>query len=170
MLEHCGNIDPERIEEYIADGGYQALARALTMTPEQVCKEVLDAGLRGRGGAGFPAGRKWDMARVQVSDSKYMICNSDEGDPGAFMSRSLLEGDPHRVLEGMIIAGYAIGPMKACSTCGPNTHWPCSVSARPSPTQKRRVCWARISWAAVSNSMRVSKRTQGPSSAAKKRP
>jgi NADH-quinone oxidoreductase subunit F len=109
VLEHCGNIDPERIEEYLADGGYRSLAKALSMTPEQVCKEVSDAGLRGRGGAGFPTGRKWETARQQTSDVKYVICNGDEGDPGAFMNRSLLEGDPHRVLEGMIIAGYAIG-------------------------------------------------------------
>ncbi len=109
VLEHCGNIDPERVEEYIALGGYQALAQAVTMTPEQVCQEVSDAGLRGRGGAGFPTGRKWEIARQQPSPIKYIVCNGDEGDPGAFMNRSLLEGDPHRVLEGMAIAGYAIG-------------------------------------------------------------
>lgn len=110
VLEHCGNIDPERIEEYIALGGYQAMAKALVeMTPEQVCQEVLASGLRGRGGAGFPTGRKWEFARVQKAQPKYVICNGDEGDPGAFMNRSLMEGDPHRVLEGMIIVGYAIG-------------------------------------------------------------
>ena len=110
VLAHCGNMDPERIEEYIAAGGYQALAKALAgMTPEEVCKEVLDAGLRGRGGAGFPAAKKWDLARVRQSDVKYIICNGDEGDPGAFMNRSLMEGDPHRVLEGLMIAGYAMG-------------------------------------------------------------
>jgi NADH-quinone oxidoreductase subunit F len=110
VLAHCGSVDPESIEEYIAGGGYQALAKALGgMTAEQVCREVLDAGLRGRGGAGFPAGKKWDLARVQPGDQKYIICNGDEGDPGAFMNRSLLEGDPHRVLEGLVIAGYAIG-------------------------------------------------------------
>lgn len=110
VLERCGSIDPERIEEYIALGGYQALARVLReMTPEQVCQEVLASGLRGRGGAGFPTGKKWEFARAQQSDVKYVVCNGDEGDPGAFMNRSLMEGDPHRVLEGMIIAGYAIG-------------------------------------------------------------
>jgi NADH-quinone oxidoreductase subunit F len=110
VLDHCGSMDPERIEEYIAAGGYQALAKIVgEMTSEQLCKEVLDAGLRGRGGGGFPAGKKWDVARVQKSDVKYIICNGDEGDPGAFMNRSLMEGDPHRVLEGMMIAGYAIG-------------------------------------------------------------
>ena len=110
VLDHCGTIDPEHIEEYIAGGGYQALAKAITtMTPEQVVQEVLASNLRGRGGAGFPTGKKWEFARVQKSDVKYVVCNGDEGDPGAFMNRSLLEGDPHRVLEGMIIAGYAIG-------------------------------------------------------------
>ena len=109
VLEHCGHIDPERVEEYVALGGYQALAQALTMAPEQVCQVVSAAGLRGRGGAGFPTGRKWEIARQQPSAVKYIVCNGDEGDPGAFMNRSLLEGDPHRVLEGMAIAGYAIG-------------------------------------------------------------
>lgn len=110
VLAHCGNIDAERIEEYIALGGYQGLAKALTsMSPEEVCREVTASGLRGRGGAGFPTGKKWEFARVQESSVKYVVCNGDEGDPGAFMNRSLMEGDPHRVLEGMIIAGYAIG-------------------------------------------------------------
>jgi NADH-quinone oxidoreductase subunit F len=110
VLSHCGSIDPKRIEEYIAQGGYQGLAKALTeMTPEQVCQEVAASGLRGRGGAGFPTGRKWEFARAQKTDQKYVVCNGDEGDPGAFMNCSLMEGDPHRVLEGMMIAGYAIG-------------------------------------------------------------
>jgi NADH-quinone oxidoreductase subunit F len=110
VLEHCGNLDPASIEEYIAIGGYQALAKVvMQMTPQQVCKEVADSGLRGRGGAGFPTGRKWEFARAQTSSVKYVVCNGDEGDPGAFMNRSLLEGDPHRVLEGMLIAAYAIG-------------------------------------------------------------
>ncbi|MCF6096027.1 NADH-quinone oxidoreductase subunit NuoF [Thermovorax subterraneus] len=109
VLEHCGKINPENIKEYIAVGGYQALVRALQMTSEEICQVILKAKLRGRGGAGFPAGVKWDSVRKQKADVKYVICNGDEGDPGAFMDRSIMEGDPHRVIEGMIIAGYASG-------------------------------------------------------------
>ena len=109
-LHNCGRINPEDIEEYIAVDGYQALAKAVTeMTPESVINTMLDSGLRGRGGAGFPTGRKWLFASKSVSDQKYVCCNADEGDPGAFMDRSVLEGDPHEVLEAMAIAGYAIG-------------------------------------------------------------
>lgn len=109
-LRNCGVIDPEKIEEYIAMDGYQALGKVLTeMTPDQVIQTILDSGLRGRGGGGFPTGRKWQFARNSVSDKKYVVCNADEGDPGAFMDRSVLEGDPHAVLEAMAIAGYAIG-------------------------------------------------------------
>jgi len=113
VLRNCGLINPEDINEYIAQGGYEALAKALTeMTPEDVIKVIKDSGLRGRGGAGFPTGQKWEFAYKQQSDTKYIICNADEGDPGAYMDRSVLEGDPHSVLEGMAIAGYAIGAQK----------------------------------------------------------
>ena len=109
-LRNCGVIDPENIEEYIAVDGYQALAKALTtMTPDDVIKEVLDSGLRGRGGGGFPTGRKWMFAKASQGDIKYVACNADEGDPGAFMDRSILEGDPQCIIEAMAIAGYAIG-------------------------------------------------------------
>ncbi len=109
-LRNCGVIDPENIDEYIAFDGYKALAKALTeMTPEQVTDEVLKSGLRGRGGAGFPTGKKWQFARASKAEHKYFVCNADEGDPGAFMDRSLLEGDPHAILEAMAIGGYAIG-------------------------------------------------------------
>ncbi|MCL2813944.1 MAG: NADH-quinone oxidoreductase subunit NuoF [Oscillospiraceae bacterium] len=109
-LRNCGVIDPEDIEEYIANDGYQALGKALgEMTPESVIQCVKDSGLKGRGGAGFSTGRKWELAAAPVSDKKYVCCNADEGDPGAFMDRSVLEGDPHAVLEAMAIAGYAIG-------------------------------------------------------------
>ena len=109
-LRNCGVIDPENIDEYIAFDGYKALAKALTeMTPDQVISEVLKSGLRGRGGAGFPTGKKWQFAAASKADQKYMVCNADEGDPGAFMDRSVLEGDPHSVLEAMAIGGYAIG-------------------------------------------------------------
>ena len=110
VLKSCGIIDPEDIAEYIAGGGYLAARKALcAMAPEAVCREMLDAGLRGRGGGGFPTGMKWDMARKQPGGKKYIICNGDEGDPGAFMDRSVMEGNPHSVIEGMIIAGRAIG-------------------------------------------------------------
>ena len=110
LLGNCGIIDPENVDHYLEREGYQALRKVLTqMTPEDVIQEVLDSGLRGRGGAGFPAGLKWRFARQTQSWPKYVICNADEGDPGAFMDRSVLEGDPHLVIEGMIIAGYAIG-------------------------------------------------------------
>lgn len=113
VLSNCGNIDPENIDEYIGTGGYEALGKVLTeMTPEQVIDIVTKSGLRGRGGAGFPTGLKWKFAREAKGDEKYIICNGDEGDPGAFMDRSVCEGDPHAVLEGMAIAGYAIGANK----------------------------------------------------------
>ncbi|MDF2840159.1 MAG: NADH-quinone oxidoreductase subunit NuoF, partial [Clostridia bacterium] len=109
-LRNCGLIDPENIYEYIAVDGYQALGKALNeMTPEQVIDEVKKSGLRGRGGGGFPTGLKWEYTRKNKSDRKFIICNADEGDPGAFMDRSILEGDPHTVLEAMALAGYAIG-------------------------------------------------------------
>jgi len=110
VLRECGTIDPESIEEYVARGGYAAARRALReMSPEAVCQEVLKSGLRGRGGGGFPTGRKWEAARQQRSAKKYVICNADEGDPGAFMNRSVMEGNPHSVLEGLMIAARGIG-------------------------------------------------------------
>jgi bidirectional [NiFe] hydrogenase diaphorase subunit len=110
VREHSGKIDPERIEEYVAIGGYQALYRVLhDMTPDDVIKEITKSGLRGRGGAGYPVGLKWATVAKTPPGQKYVICNGDEGDPGAFMDRSVLESDPHRVLEAMAIAGYAIG-------------------------------------------------------------
>ena len=109
-LRNCGVINPENIEEYIGTGGYEALGGVLTeKTPEEVIQILLDSGLRGRGGAGFPTGLKWKFAAQNEADQKYVCCNADEGDPGAFMDRSILEGDPHAVLEAMAIAGYAIG-------------------------------------------------------------
>jgi len=109
-LEHCGHINAESIEEYIAVGGYKATAKALfEMSSEDIINEITEAGLRGRGGGGFPAGKKWSQVAKQTSEMKYIVCNGDEGDPGAFMDRSMMEGDPHRVLEGMIIAGIATG-------------------------------------------------------------
>ena len=110
VLQNCGIIDPKKITHYIGVGGYTGLAKALNgMPPENIIKEVEEAGLRGRGGAGFPTGTKWKFARSSPAEPKYIICNADEGDPGAFMDRAVLEGDPHRVIEGMIIGAYAIG-------------------------------------------------------------
>ena len=108
-LRNCGLIDPENIDHYIAHGGYGGLHKALSMKPEAIIQEIKASGLRGRGGAGFPTGLKWEFARKAPEKTKYIICNADEGDPGAFMDRSLLEGDPHAVLEGMLIAAHAIG-------------------------------------------------------------
>ncbi len=109
-LRNCGLIDPEDIHEYIGFGGYEALGKALTdMKPADVCQIVHQSGLRGRGGGGFPTGLKWDITRKVDRSPKYILCNADEGDPGAFMDRSILEGDPHSVLEAMAIGGYAIG-------------------------------------------------------------
>ncbi len=110
VLANCGFINPESIDEYIAAGGYEAVSKAVSsMTPEDVIKEVKAAGLAGRGGAAFPAGAKWDFARQVPGDEKYIVCNADEGEPGTFKDRLILEGDPHKLIEGMIIAGYAVG-------------------------------------------------------------
>ena len=110
VLANCGKSDAEDMEEYIAKGGYSAFEKALfEMSGEEICQEILASGLRGRGGGGFPAGRKWESVRRQDSDTKYVVCNGDEGDPGAFMDRSVMEGNPHSVLEGMMIAGVAAG-------------------------------------------------------------
>ena len=114
VLANCGLIDPNNIDEYIARGGYRSLVDVLTtMSPEQVCEAVDASGLRGRGGGGFPTGKKWKFAQATVADQKYLICNADEGDPGAFMDRAVIEGDPHRLVEGMAIAAYGIGASKA---------------------------------------------------------
>ena len=109
VLRNCGHINPEKIDHYIDRGGYRSLRKALLMTSEEVIEEIKKSGLRGRGGAGFPTGRKWEFCRNSPGDTKYVICNADEGDPGAFMDRSILEADPHSVIEGLTIAGYAMG-------------------------------------------------------------
>ncbi len=111
-LRNCGFINPENIEEYIARDGYASLGKVLTMTPEAVIQEIKDSGLRGRGGAGFPTGLKWELTRKVKAEQKYVVCNADEGDPGAFMDRSILEGDPHSIIEAMAINGYCTGASK----------------------------------------------------------
>jgi len=118
ILKNCGIINPEKIEEYIARRGYQGLAKALhKMSPEHVLEEVKSSGLRGRGGGGFLTGRKWEFTKNAEGRPKYVVCNADEGDPGAFMDRSLIEGDPHSVIEGMSIAAWAIGADKGYIYC-----------------------------------------------------
>jgi NADH-quinone oxidoreductase subunit F len=117
-LNNCGMVNPESLEDYLATDGFQGLSRALaSMTPDEVIEEVKDSGLRGRGGAGFLTGVKWEFCRKARGMPKYVICNADEGDPGAFMDRSILEGDPYAVLEGMTIAGYAIGAQEGYIYC-----------------------------------------------------
>ena len=117
-LHNCGIIDPEKIEEYLGRDGYAALAKVLgEMSPDEVVREMKDSGLRGRGGAGFSTGTKWDLCRKAPGPIKYVICNADEGDPGAFMDRSILESDPHCVIEGMAIAAYAIGATQGYVYC-----------------------------------------------------
>jgi NADH:ubiquinone oxidoreductase subunit F (NADH-binding)/Pyruvate/2-oxoacid:ferredoxin oxidoreductase delta subunit/(2Fe-2S) ferredoxin len=117
VLRNCGVIDPESIADYRTHGGFQGLARSLAMSPEEVISEMMKSGLRGRGGGGFPAAKKWELALASKSEKKYVICNADEGDPGAFMDRSILEGDTFSVLEGMMIAGYAIGADEGIIYC-----------------------------------------------------
>ncbi len=117
VLENSGYIDPENIDEYISRDGYEALRKALKMKPEEIIDIITKSGLRGRGGAGFPTGLKWKFTREAPGDLKYIVCNADEGDPGAFMDRNVLEGDPHRVLEGMIIGAYAIGAKEGYIYC-----------------------------------------------------
>jgi len=113
VLANCGNSDAEDVLEYMAKDGYEAFIKSIfTKTGEELCKEVTDAGLRGRGGGGYPAGKKWEQVRKQKETVRYIVCNGDEGDPGAFMDRSIMEGDPHKMLEGMMIAGYAVGAQK----------------------------------------------------------
>ncbi len=171
VLRNCGVIDPADIEEYIARDGYQALAKVLTeMTPEQVIEEVKASGLRGRGGAGFPTGMKWEFVRKAQGDPKYVVCNADEGDPGAFMDRSVLEGDPHSVIEAMAIAGYAIGANQGlCLRAG-------RVSAGGRASRPRHQAGARAgpagrrtSSARASTSTSTSAWAPAPSSAARRR-
>jgi NADH:ubiquinone oxidoreductase subunit F (NADH-binding)/(2Fe-2S) ferredoxin/Pyruvate/2-oxoacid:ferredoxin oxidoreductase delta subunit len=137
VLRNCGQIDPENIEDYIAEDGYLGLAKALTeMSPEQVIDTILRSGLRGRGGAGFPTGKKWQLTRQVTGDIKYVICNADEGDPGAFMNRRVLEGDPHSVIEGMTIAAYAIGAHQGYVYC--RAEYPIAVSTLNIALQQAR--------------------------------
>ena len=155
VLRNCGKIDPTNIEDYIAENGYMALGQVLTeMTPEQVIEKFWNPGLRGRGGAGFPAAKKWQLCRNNPGEMKYVICNADEGDPGAFMNRRVLESDPHSVIEGMIIAAYAIGSSQGYIYC--RAEYPdCRKDLAISPSNRRAtwVCSGKIFWTAVSISI-----------------
>ena len=131
VLRNCGFINPEDIDNYLEVGGYEGIKKAFTMTQAEVIGEVKKSGLRGRGGGGFPTGMKWEFCNRSVADQRYLICNADEGDPGAFMDRAVLEGDPHSVLEGMMIAGMPSGRRKPTSTSGPSTRWPTSGPSSP---------------------------------------
>jgi hypothetical protein len=125
VLENAGHIDPEKIDDYICRDGYKALLTALTeMTPNGVIHRITESGLRGRGGGGYPTGLKWGTVAKAAGDLKYVVCNGDEGDPGAFMDRSVMEGDPHRVIEGMAIAAYAVGASKGFIYVRPSIRWP----------------------------------------------
>lgn len=139
VLRNCGNIDPLKITEYIGSKGYQGLAKALTeMSSEEVVNSVLKSGLRGRGGGGFPTGLKWKFTRAAEADSKSVVCNADEGDPGAFMDRSVLEGDPHSVIEGMAIAGYAVGAQKGYVYC--RAEYPIAIERLQKAIDQARAC------------------------------
>ena len=171
VMRNKGVIDPEMIEEYIARDGYLGVAKALKeMTPEQIIDEVKTSGLRGRGGAGFPTGIKWEFASKSPGEVKYVLCNADEGDPGAFMDRSVLEADPHAVLEGMIIAASAIGAHQGYIYV--RAEYPLAI--RPAEHRHRagagvRPARARTSSARASISTSTSTRGRAPSSAARKR-
>jgi len=137
-LHNCGHIDSEDINQYIANGGYTGLQKALAMTPEQVVDQVKKSGLRGRGGAGFPTGQKWEFCQKAPGNEKYLICNADEGDPGAFMNRSLLESDPHAVLEGMLIGAYAIGTRHGYMYC--RAEYPLAIKRIENALKQMKEC------------------------------
>ena len=169
VLRNCGFIDPEEISEYIARDGYAALEKALfEMSPEQIIEELKAAGLRGRGGAGFPTWMKWNLTREQESEQKYVVCNADEGDPGAYMDRSVLEGDPHTVLEAMAICGRTIGADKGYIYI--RAEYPLAINRLEKAIAQATELglWARRSWEATSASTSKSGSVPAPSSAARR--
>ncbi len=188
-LRNCGYIDPENIMEYIARDGYKALATSLTRDSLDVLADIKASGLRGRGGAGFPTGVKWEIARKFDAPDKYVVCNADEGDPGAFMDRSIMEGDPNSVIEAMMICGYCINAHHGLIYI--RAEYPLAVhrlqvaisQAReygllgqnilgrwPFPRPANMACWARISWVRALISISRSAMAPAPSSVEKKRP
>jgi NADH:ubiquinone oxidoreductase subunit F (NADH-binding) len=171
VLENSGRVEPERIESYIAAGGYRALHDAIyEMRPDEVIDAITRSGLRGRGGAGYPTGVKWATVAKNPGQRKYVVCNADEGDPGAFMNRSVLESDPHRVLEGMAIAGYAVARIRATSTFAANIRWPSSGCKRRSrQAGTLRAAWARVSSPRRSTFASTSASAPGRLCAAKRR-
>ncbi len=167
----AGIIDPENLDHYLARDGYLGLEKCLSMPWQEVLETVKSSGLRGRGGAGFPTWRKWLTCRETESSERYLICNADEGDPGAFMNRSLIEGDPHAVLEGMLIAAYAIGASQGYIYI--RAEYPLAIERLQNGDRRHArgsVCWARISWGAVSTSTSRSRRAPAPLSAARRPP
>lgn len=141
VLRNIGYMDPESIDEYILRGGYKALEKTLfDLNPDKVITEMKASGLRGRGGAGFPTGLKWELTKKEPGPQKYVICNADEGDPGAYMDRSVLEGDPHSVLEGMIIGGFTIGANQGYIYIGQSIRWLLKDSRKQSVLQKKKDC------------------------------
>ncbi len=172
VLRNCGIVDPQRIEDYIARDGYQALAKVLSENnPEAVIETMRTSGLRGRGGAGFPTWRKWKLTRQAAGSEKFAVCNADEGDPGAFMDRSVLEGDPHSVLEGMAVAAHTIGASRGYVYV--RAEYPLAVQRLRiaiDQAHARAACWARTSSAGDSTSTWRSAWAPGRSSAAKRPP
>ena len=168
-LRNCGQMEYASLEAYIARDGYAALAGALAQKPADVVEEIKRSGLRGRGGAGFPTGVKWEAGMNAAEGRKYMVCNADEGDPGAFMDRSILEGDPHSLIEGMLLGGYAIGASRRLRlrargvSAGRG-----AAEQRHSIRRARRGCWARAFWARISISIWKSASARARSSAARK--
>ncbi len=167
--EYCGQLDPTDLDEYFRHDGFVALRRCLeNLSPEQIIETIQQSGLRGRGGAGFPTGLKWAKVRATNGEKKYVICNGDEGDPGAFMDRMLLESFPYRIIEGMCIAARAVGATKGSSISGPSIRWPSLASTRRWSVAGSGGYWARACWGAISLWNCRSKRGRGPSSAAKR--
>ena len=170
-LRRCGIIDPNSIDEYLADGGYEALKKVLTtMTPEQVIEEIQISGLAGRGGAGFPTWFKWNAARQSEGTEKYLICNADEGDPGAFMDRAVIESDPHDLIEGMLIAAYAIGAQECVVYV--RAEYPLAIVRLSHAVEQAtaRGLLGQHIMGTTSAARSASKRGQAPSSAARRPP
>ncbi len=170
VMEKCGRIDPEDIYDYIAEDGYATLVDMLQRSPEEVIQQIKDAGLRGRGGAGFPTGVKWELAAEEPRDTKFVICNADEGDPGAYMDRTILESNPHQVLEGIIACAYAVGAHKAIVYI--RAEYPLAVRIVTAAIHQAQALGlvGRTSWAAPLTLRSKSFRDPGPLSAARKRP
>jgi len=171
VLANSGRVDPEKLADYIAAGGYQSLAKALNeLTPRETVAEIKKSGLRGRGGAGYPTGLKWELVAKQSAPIKYIVCNADEGDPGAFMDRSVLEGDPHRVLEAWPSPATPSARSRATSTCAASTVWRFSGCRPPSSRPSANTCWVAACWSRASSSASTCASAPAPLCAAKRPP